>query len=61
MDIIQVRKLMVVMVVSVTNGTQMVSPQLWVLPKSSGMLGVLCTGATSLLFVGLACWPPPRV
>ena len=35
-------ELICIVVVSVTNGAQMVSPQLRVLPRSRWMLGVLC-------------------
>ena len=40
---------MSVMVVGITNGTQMVSLQLWVLPRSSRMLRILCRGVNSIV------------
>ena len=43
-ETIQVRQLMGVIAISIANGAQMVSPQLWVIPRSSGKLGILCKG-----------------
>ena len=41
-DVVHMRKMMCVMAVSVTHGAHTVSPQLWVLSRSSGTLGILC-------------------
>ena len=40
---------MCVMAVSVTNCAQMVTPKLWVITMSSGMLGILCRGGGSVI------------
>ena len=45
--------LMCIMAISVTNGAQMVSPQLRVLPSSRRTLGVVCRGISYVVFGGL--------